>query len=213
MPSAEVMRNVLIWALPVLLAITVHEAAHGYVARYFGDPTAEQAGRISLDPFRHIDLIGTVIVPLSLFVLSGNSWTFGWAKPVPVNFRRLRNPKADMLWVAAAGPFSNLAMAVIWAMIHSLVAGKMAPAYAEMAMAGITINGALLFLNLLPIPPLDGGRIAVSLLPDRLAWMYARIEPFGVLILLALIVSEKLGIILWPLIDGFQFGLVRLFGY
>jgi Zn-dependent protease len=208
----EIIGNILVWAVPVLLAITVHEAAHGYVARHFGDPTAEQAGRISLDPFRHIDPVGTVIVPLCVFVLSGMAWTFGWAKPVPVNFNRLRNPKSDMLWVAAAGPFANLVMAVIWAMIFALIARKVPQIYVSMAVAGMSINGALLFLNLLPIPPLDGGRIAVSLLPDRLAWKYARIEPFGFLILLVLMATGALGTILWPLLDGFLSGLLKLFG-
>jgi len=218
MLETEIIRNVLIWAVPVLLAITVHEAAHGYVARYFGDPTAEQAGRISLDPFRHIDPVGTVIVPISLFLFSsmaGNPWTFGWAKPVPVNFSRLRKPKADMLWVAAAGPLANLAMAVIWAMVYALLVTKKAPpsVYVLIAEAGMIINGALLFLNLLPIPPLDGGRIAFSLLPDRLAWKYARIEPFGFPILLVLIVTGALGVILGPLLNGFLLGLMRLFGH
>jgi Zn-dependent protease len=209
----EIIRNVLIWAAPVLLAITVHEAAHGYVARYFGDPTAEKAGRISLDPFRHIDPVGTVLVPLCIFVFSNMTWAFGWAKPVPVDFRRLRNPKADMLWVAAAGPFANLVMAVIWAIAYGFIAGKGPQFFVLMAMAGMYINGALLFLNLLPIPPLDGGRIAVSLLPDRLAWKYARIEPFGFIILLALIATGALGVILWPLLDGFLLVLTKLSGH
>jgi len=212
----ELMRDILIWAVPVLLAITVHEAAHGYVARYFGDPTAEQAGRISLDPFRHIDPVGTVIVPLCIFTFSsmaGSPWAFGWAKPVPVNFNRLRNPKADMLWVAAAGPFANLVMAVIWAMIYAFIAGKVPQIFILMALAGMMINGVLLFLNLLPIPPLDGGRIAVSLLPNRLAWKYARIEPFGFPILLVLIATGALGVILRPLLDGFLLGLIKLSGH
>jgi Zn-dependent protease len=212
----SVIREILIWAVPVILAITVHEAAHGYVARHFGDPTAEKAGRISLDPFRHIDPMGTVIVPLCIFVFSymaGNPWTFGWAKPVPVDFRRLRNPKADMLWVAAAGPFSNLVMALIWAVIFALIAGKVPQIYVSVAMAGMIINGALLFLNLLPIPPLDGGRIAFSLLPGRLAMKYARIEPYGFLILLALIATGALGVILWPLLDGFLSVLMKLSGH
>ncbi|MCL2876109.1 MAG: site-2 protease family protein [Betaproteobacteria bacterium] len=214
--DAEIIRNVLIWALPVLLAITVHEAAHGYVARYFGDTTAEQAGRISLDPFRHIDPVGTVLVPLCIFVFSsmtGNPWTFGWAKPVPVNFNRLRNPKADMLWVAAAGPLANLAMAVIWAMIYAFIARKAPLPYVLVAKAGMIINGALLFLNLLPIPPLDGGRITFSLLPNHLAWKYARIEPFGFPILLVLVATGALGTILGPLLNGFLSGLMRMFGH
>jgi Zn-dependent protease len=206
----EIIRNVLIWAVPVLLAITVHEAAHGYVARYFGDPTAEKAGRISLDPFRHIDPVGTVLVPLCIFVFSNMTWAFGWAKPVPVDFRRLRNPKADMLWVAAAGPFANLVMAVIWAIVYGFIVRKVPQFFVAMAMAGMYINGALLFLNLLPIPPLDGGRIAVSLLPDRLAWKYARIEPYGFLILLALIATGVLGVILWPLLDVFLSALLKM---
>jgi len=216
MLSAEIVREILIWAVPVLLAITVHEAAHGYVARHFGDPTAEKAGRISLDPFRHIDPVGTVIVPLCIFVFSsmtGNPWTFGWAKPVPVNFSRLRNPKSDMLWVAAAGPFANLVMAVIWAMIYALIARKVPLAYVLIAKAGMIINGALLFLNLLPIPPLDGGRIAFSLLPNSLAWKFARIERFGFPILLVLIATGALGAILGPLLNGFLSGLMRLFGH
>ncbi|MDR1228637.1 MAG: site-2 protease family protein [Azoarcus sp.] len=212
--------NILIWALPVLLAITVHEAAHGYVARAFGDPTAEQAGRITLNPLRHIDPVGTIAVPLSLYLLSsmmgGNGILFGWAKPVPVNFNRLRHPKADMLWVAAAGPLSNLAMAVGWACLHSLLGARAPDDYAYgaslMAMVGISINGVLMLLNLLPVPPLDGGRIAVSLLPDRLAWKYARIEPFGFLILLALLLTGLLGVVLGPLLDGFTALLMMFFG-
>ncbi|MDR2924809.1 MAG: site-2 protease family protein [Azoarcus sp.] len=213
---SELIINIVVWAVPVLLAITVHEAAHGYVARHFGDPTAEQAGRISLDPFRHIDPMGTVVVPLCIFMfssLTGNPWTFGWAKPVPVNFSRLRNPKADMLWVAAAGPFANLAMALVWAVIYALIARKVPYVYVQIAVAGMMINGALMFLNLLPIPPLDGGRIAFSLLPDRLAWKYARIEPFGFIILLALIATGLLGAILGPLLGAFLKGLMKLFGH
>jgi len=214
--DAEVVRNVMVWALPVLLAITLHEAAHGYVARHFGDPTAEQAGRISLDPLRHIDLVGTILVPIGIFFLSsmaGNAWTFGWAKPVPVNFNRLRNPKSDMLWVAAAGPLANLAMAVVWAMIYALIARKVPQIYVDMTIAGMIINGSLLFLNLLPIPPLDGGRITFSLLPDSLAWKYARIEPFGFPILLVLIATGALSVILGPLLNGFLSGLMKMFGH
>jgi Zn-dependent protease len=213
MAETEIIGKVLIWAAPVLLAITVHEAAHGYVARHFGDPTAEKAGRISLDPFRHIDPVGTVLVPLCIFVFSNMTWAFGWAKPVPVDFRRLRNPKADMLWVAAAGPFANLVMAVIWAIVFGFIAGKASHFFIEMTMAGMYINGVLLFLNLLPVPPLDGGRIAVSLLPDRLAWKYARIEPYGFLILLVLIATGVLGVILWPLLKGFLSVLMKLSGH
>ena len=210
-----------IWALPVLLAITLHEAAHGYVARHFGDPTADLAGRISLNPLRHIDPVGTILVPAGILALSslagGGGILFGWAKPVPVNFGRLRNPKADMLWVAAAGPFVNLLMAVGWAILFTIAARSEPGAYSipmlKMADAGIQINAVLMVLNLLPIPPLDGGRIAVSLLPDRLAWQFARLEPFGFPILLVLLFTGILGEILWPLIVGFRFLLSTVFGF
>ena len=200
-----------IWALPVLLAITLHEAAHGYVARHFGDPTVDLAGRISLNPLRHIDPVGTILVPAGILALSslagGGGILFGWAKPVPVNFSRLRNPKADMLWVAAAGPFVNLVMAVGWAILFTIAARSEPGAYSvpmlKMADAGIQINAVLMVLNLLPIPPLDGGRIAVSLLPDRLAWQFARLEPFGFPILLVLLFTDILGRILGPLLGVF----------
>lgn len=210
-----------IWALPVLLAITLHEAAHGYVARYFGDPTAHLAGRISLNPFRHIDPVGTVLVPAGILAIStlfgGGAMLFGWAKPVPVDFGRLRRPKADMLWVAAAGPFMNLLMALAWAGLFKIALLMPSNAYTvpmlRMADAGMHINAILLLLNLLPIPPLDGGRIAVSLLPNRLAWHFARIEPFGLIILLVLLFSEVLGKILLPMVAFFRYFLATLFSF
>jgi Zn-dependent protease len=191
------------------------------VARHFGDPTADLAGRISLNPLRHIDPVGTILVPAGILALSslagGGGILFGWAKPVPVNFGRLRNPKADMLWVAAAGPFVNLVMAVGWAILFTIAARSEPGAYSvpmlKMADAGIQINAVLMVLNLLPIPPLDGGRIAVSLLPDRLAWQFARLEPFGFPILLVLLFTGILGEILWPLIVGFRFLLSTVFGF
>lgn len=209
-----------IWALPVLLAITLHEAAHGYVARHFGDPTADEAGRITLNPFSHIDPVGTILVPLGILTLSmlfgSSGMLFGWAKPVPVNFSRLRNPKADMLWVAAAGPFMNLVMAFGWAAVLKIAIGMGGAGYSDamiqMAIAGITINAVLMFLNLLPIPPLDGGRIAVSLLPGQLAWRFSRIEPYGFPILLLLLFSGILGAILWPMISVFRSFLATIFG-
>lgn len=209
-----------IWALPVLLAITLHEAAHGYVARHFGDPTAHLAGRITLNPFKHVDLVGTILVPVSILALStlfgGAGILFGWAKPVPVDFGRLRNPKADMLWVAAAGPFVNLLMALGWALVLKLALALSGTAYAypmaEMAKAGILINAVLMLLNLLPIPPLDGGRIAVSLLPDRLAWQYSRLEPYGFPILLVMLFTGALGAVLWPMIAVFSAILATIFG-
>lgn len=209
-----------IWALPVLLAITLHEAAHGYVARHFGDPTADLAGRITLNPLKHIDPIGTLVVPAAILAAStlfaGGGILFGWAKPVPVDFGRLRKPKADMLWVAAAGPFVNLVMAVAWALLFKVALDLPESDYTmpmlKMADAGMQINTVLMVLNLLPIPPLDGGRIAVSLLPNRLAWQYARLEPFGFPILLILLFTGLLGTVLWPFIAGFRFLLATVFG-
>ncbi|WP_332671767.1 site-2 protease family protein [Aromatoleum sp.] len=213
--------TIAIWALPVLLAITLHEAAHGYVARHFGDPTAHQAGRITLNPFKHIDPVGTILVPGAILTLStlfgGAGVLFGWAKPVPVDFGRLRNPKADMLWVAAAGPFMNLLMAVAWGVLFKIAASNPGGAYTipmmKMADAGMQINAVLMLLNLLPIPPLDGGRIAVSLLPHRLAWKFARLEPYGFPILLVLLFTGILGELLWPMMAVFRVLLATLLGF
>jgi len=197
----DAVQRVVIYALPVIFAITVHEAAHGYAARYFGDMTAYQQGRISLNPARHIDPVGTLLIPALTMFISGI--LFGWAKPVPVNFGRLRHPKRDMLWVAAAGPGANLVMAILWALVIKF--SPMAPEFAAiplafMGAAGIQINVVLMVLNLLPLPPLDGGRIAVSLLPHKLAWQFAKIEPYGFIILLVLMFTHVLGAILWPAI-------------
>jgi Zn-dependent protease len=196
-------QKIAIYALPVIFAITVHEAAHGYVARYFGDMTAHLEGRITLNPFNHIDPIGTILVP-ALTMFAGGI-LFGWAKPVPVDFGKLRNPKRDMLWVAAAGPASNLVMAIIWAIVFSF--STHAPAafvtpLAYMAQAGIMINVVLLVLNLLPLPPLDGGRIAVSLLPNHLAYQFSKLERFGFIILIVLLFTGVLSQIMMPFIKG-----------
>ena len=206
----DLIQTIAIYALPVIFAITLHEAAHGYVARHFGDKTAFMLGRISLNPLRHIDLVGTIVVPLLILVTSklfGSAGIlFGWAKPVPVNFHALRHPKRDMLWVAAAGPAANLAMALGWALVLKaallLPKGGFSLPLSLMAEAGITVNIVLMVLNLLPILPLDGGRIAVSLLPDRLALGYARLEPFGFPILLALIFipPHVLGALMMPMV-------------
>ena len=212
----NLVQTIAIYALPVIFAITLHEAAHGYVARHFGDTTAFALGRVSLNPLRHIDMVGTIAVPLLILVVSklfgGAGILFGWAKPVPVNFHALRHPKRDMLWVAAAGPFANLVMALVWAVLLKLVDSAI-PAntfMAHMASAGIQINIVLMILNLLPILPLDGGRIAVSLLPDRLALGYARLEPFGFPILLVLIFlpPHVLGTIMMPMVEA-SIGLIE----
>ena len=196
-------QKIAIYALPVIFAITVHEAAHGYAARYFGDMTAHLAGRISLNPIKHIDPFGTILVP-ALMMMAGGI-LFGWAKPVPVDFSRLRNPKRDMLWVAAAGPASNLVMAILWVFALKFSAGL--PTYIGvplelMAQAGVMINVVLMVLNLLPLPPLDGGRIAVSLLPHHLAYRYAKVERYGFIILIVLLFTGVLAKILQPLIFG-----------
>lgn len=197
-----VIQKIVIYALPVIFAITVHEAAHGYAARYFGDMTAFNAGRITLNPVKHIDPFGTILLPALTVMLGGI--LFGWAKPVPVDFRRLRNPKKDMLWVAAAGPASNFVMAIFWALVMKFSVN--APEafvlpMTLMAKAGVSINIVLMVLNLLPLPPLDGGRIAVSLLPMRLARPFAQIERYGFIILIVLLFSGVLSRILDPLIN------------
>jgi len=204
-------QKIAVFALPVIFAITLHEAAHGYVARYFGDMTAAAQGRITLNPFKHIDPVGTILVPLVILLtsklLGGGAILFGWAKPVPVNFSRLRRPKQDMLWVAAAGPGMNFAMAVFWALMiqlgHALGSGFASMPLMLMGAAGVFINVILMALNLIPLPPLDGGRIAVSLLPVKQAMQFARLEPYGLFILLGLLFTGILGIILWPLISLF----------
>ncbi len=196
----SIIQKIIMFAPPVILAITVHEAAHGYAARHFGDFTADKAGRITLNPFKHIDPFGTILLPAMTIFLGGI--LFGWAKPVPVNFAALRNPKKDMLWVAAAGPASNFVMAIIWTIVlkFSLSMPEATVPLAMMAKAGISINIVLMVLNLLPLPPLDGGRIAVSLLPHDLAVRFAQIERFGFIILIALLFTGVLGKILDPLI-------------
>ena len=195
-------QKVTVYAIPIIFAITVHEAAHGYAAKHFGDLTAYNQNRISLNPLRHIDPIGTIILPALTVLLGGV--LFGWAKPVPVNFMNLRHPKKDMLWVAAAGPFSNLIMAIFWTILFGRSAyfpESMSMFVQQMGIAGISINLSLMVLNLIPLPPLDGGRIAVSLLPNHLAYKYAQIERYGFLILIVLLMTHMLDLIIFPLIQ------------
>ena len=195
-------QKIAIYAIPVIFAITVHEAAHGYAARYFGDMTAYLQGRITLNPIKHIDPIGTILIP-ALTMLAGGI-LFGWAKPVPVDFSKLRKPKRDMIWVAAAGPASNLVMAIGWIIMYKF-APDLPAAYVTpmqyMAQAGIMINVVLMVLNLLPLPPLDGGRIAVGLLPNHLAFQFAKLENYGFIILIILLVTGVLSQIMTPLIN------------
>lgn len=210
----HLLQTISIAALPILFAITLHEAAHAYAAKYFGDATAYQLGRTSLNPLRHIDPVGTVLLPLLTLALGGI--LFGWAKPVPVNFGALRQPKKDMLWVALAGPASNLLMAIGWAVCYKMAwmnpDSYFAEPLMEMANVGIKINAVLLVLNLLPLPPLDGGRVAVSLLPHRQAFQLAKIEPYGMFILIFAAMTPVLGWILQPSVGGVYKIISLLFG-
>jgi Zn-dependent protease len=202
------------YSLPIIFAITVHEAAHGYTAKYFGDMTAFHLKRISLNPLRHIDPLGTIILPALLF-FSQAGFIFGWAKPVPVNFSNLRNPKKDMLWVALAGPGANLLMAILWTIVYSnqqLVPSVGQNFISVMAVAGIQINIVLMVLNLLPLPPLDGGRVAVSLLPYPWSSKLAGLERYGFFILIFLLATGLLGAILSPLIRISQNIILTIFG-
>ena len=216
MQQLNIIQQVAVWALPVLFAITVHEVAHGWVARRLGDPTAMMLGRLTLNPLKHIDPIGTVVVPLVLIVLGGV--IFGWAKPVPITAENLRHPKRDMAFVAAAGPLANLVMALFWALLMKLAlilpSGLMdlALPLTYMGGAGITINVLLMVLNLLPVPPLDGSRVLAGFLPDPLAWKFSRLEQYGLIILLLLMVSGLLGKVMWPPVMIVQNMIYRLFG-
>ena len=208
----QLIQTLAIYALPVLFAITLHEAAHGYVARHFGDMTAHAQGRISLNPGRHIDLVGTIIVPLVILFLSGYKFLFGWAKPVPVNYSALRKPRQHMAWVAAAGPGANLLQALIWAGALKLAVAAPENMFSVplrlMSEAGIVVNLVFMFLNLLPILPLDGGRILASLRPSRAAWQYARLEPLGLPLLVILLLTNVLSVVLEPLV-GVSDALIR----
>jgi len=200
----QLIQTIAIAAIPILFAITLHEAAHGYVARYFGDMTADREGRISLNPIQHIDPVGTILLPILTLWLGGV--LFGWAKPVPVNFGALRHPKKDMLWVALAGPATNLFMALGWGLLAKLALMSQDNYFAEpmmeMAQIGIKINIVLIALNMLPLPPLDGGRVAVSLLPHKQAFMLARLEPYGMFILIFMVMTPLLSWVLLPPIAG-----------
>ena len=208
MEKINLVQQISVAVLPLLFAITLHEVAHGWVAKQLGDSTASLLGRLSLNPLKHLDPVGTLLVPgillLSTLITGGSGFIFGWAKPVPVDWQKLGNPKRDMALVAAAGPIANLAMAILWAIIaktaivlHFSFASE--PMF-RMGEIGIGINLMLMVLNLLPMPPLDGGRIVTSVLPGPLAWRFSRLEPYGVFILIGLLVSGLLGPILsYPL--------------
>lgn len=204
--DSSIIQTIAVYALPVLFAITLHEAAHGYVARRYGDNTAMLAGRITLNPIRHIDPVGTILVPIAILVSSSlmgvGAFLFGWAKPVPVNFGNLRNPKRDIRYVAFAGPGANFLMAMLWAILlkFQLSTGFAEPFFVEMAKAGIVVNLVLAALNLLPILPLDGGRILFSLLPSSAAYSFSRTEPYGMIILIALLLLNVLPMLIQPVV-------------
>ena len=204
------MQAIAVYAIPVLFAITVHEASHGYVARMFGDNTAYVLGRVTLNPLKHIDPLGTIAIPLGMVILTG--FMFGWAKPVPVDWSSLRRPKRDMIWVAAAGPAVNLLMAIAWAILLRLLlmGGVEEQFFLEVARAGVQVNLVFMALNLLPIPPLDGGRIVAGLLPRNLSNAYSRIEPFGLIIIVVLLMTRTLNVLLTPFLAAGE-AIVRLF--
>lgn len=195
MDIANLIQTVAIYALPVLFAITIHEAAHGYAARYFGDNTAYMLGRITLNPLKHIDPIGTIAMPLLLYFATSGAFLFGYAKPVPVNFSKLRNPKRDMVWVALAGPASNFAQAILWAvsLVVMVWLGTEERFFIQMAQAGALVNLVMWAFNLFPLPPLDGGRILVGLLPWKQAQWVARIEPWGFFVVMGLVLAGVVG--------------------
>ena len=190
MDFANIIQTVAIYALPVLFAITVHEAAHGYVARHFGDNTAYALGRVTLNPIKHIDPVGTILMPLMLYFATSGAFLFGYAKPVPVRFGNLRNPKRHMIWVALAGPGANLIQALLWfaALILLRGSGVEEDFFLKMCQGGVLVNVVMFVFNLFPLPPLDGGRVLVGLLPYRQAEMVSRIEPYGFFIVMALVV-------------------------
>jgi len=208
--------KILVFAIPVIFAITLHEAAHGYVAKHFGDTTAFMQGRVTLNPIKHIDPIGTILLPIVTVLLS--PYMFGWAKPVPVNFSNLRHPKRDMLWVAAAGPGSNILQMLVWAVVAKLViafgstSGLVGSFWLAVAEAGIAVNIMFAILNLIPLLPLDGGRMVTSLLPNRLARAYSRLEPYGLIILLALLFTGVLSWFLNPMYQAMKSQTYALFG-
>ncbi len=207
----EIIQTIAVYALPILFAITLHEAAHAYAAKYFGDLTAYSQGRMSLNPVKHIDLIGTIVIPLVL-ALMNSPFLFGYAKPVPVDFSRLRNPKKHMAWVAFAGPAANLLMALMWMSLFFVLdaAGMDEEYFFRVAKAGIVANLVLFAFNMFPLPPLDGGRIMVSLLPDRLAYRFARLEPYGFFIMLGLMMLNLLHYWMIPVIAGANAVLILL---
>jgi Zn-dependent protease len=208
--ETQLIQTVLVYALPVIFAITLHEAAHGYMARYLGDPTAWQLGRVTLNPWVHIDWMGTILMPVLLYFATSGAFLFGYAKPVPVDWGRLRKPKRDMIWVALAGPLSNLLQAIVWAVVWLLLVafGWQERFFIEMCQAGVLTNVVMFAFNLFPLPPLDGGRVITGLLPWRLAMTFARIEPYGFFIVMALVLVGAINAFWMQPLMGLTYALV-----
>jgi len=213
MMDLNLVQKIAIWIPPVMLGITLHEVSHGWVASKLGDTTAKMMGRLTLNPLKHIDPVGTILIPGALLLLQ-SGFIFGYAKPVPINWRNLRQPKRDMAIVAAAGPMANLLMAIVWGLLIRVAPlfGETGVALVYMGVAGIFINTVLMVLNLLPLPPLDGGRVMTSLLPGPLAYRFSKIEPFGFMILIALLITGVLGKILLPVVTFIMGALAMLTG-
>jgi Zn-dependent protease len=209
---ANLIQTVTLYALPVVFAITVHEAAHGYAARHFGDNTAWMLGRVTLNPTKHIDPIGTILMPLLLYVATSGAFVFGYAKPVPVRFGNLRNPKRDMVWVALAGPGANLVMAFFWGIGILLVksVGISEPFILEMCQGGVLVNVVMFAFNMFPLPPLDGGRILIGLLPYRQAELVSRVEPWGFFIVMALVIMNIISALWMQPVMSLTYGVLRL---
>ena len=212
MDIANLIQTVALYALPVLFAITIHEAAHGYVARYFGDNTAYMLGRVTLNPIKHIDPVGTILMPLVLYFATSGAFLFGYAKPVPVRFGNLRNPKRHMIWVALAGPGVNFIQAFLWGALFIILKGLDVnePFFIKMAQGGILVNLVMFAFNLFPLPPLDGGRILVGLLPYRQAEQVSRIEPWGFFIVMALVISGIVSTLWLQPLMALSYGLLNI---
>lgn len=210
--TSNLIQTVSVYAIPVIFAITLHEAAHGYAAKYFGDNTAYMMGRVTLNPFPHIHLVGTILLPLLLYFSTNGALLFGFAKPVPVDFGNLRHPKRDMVWVALAGPASNLVQAIVWALLYVVYTdfGVSEKFFLAMCKAGVLSNVVMFAFNLFPLPPLDGGRIVVGMLPWKQAYQFSRIEPYGFYIVMALVVTGVVNHLWLDPVMNATFGLIQL---
>jgi Zn-dependent protease len=210
--TSNLIQTVSVYAIPVIFAITLHEAAHGYAAKYFGDSTAYMMGRVTLNPFSHIHLVGTILLPLLLYFSTNGALLFGFAKPVPVDFGNLRHPKRDMVWVALAGPASNLVQAIVWALLFVVYTdfGVSEKFFLAMCKAGVLSNVVMFAFNLFPLPPLDGGRIVVGLLPWKQAYQFSRVEPYGFYIVMALVITGVVNHLWLDPVMNATFGLIQL---